>query len=93
MFVYLLGFYYLVDVEYENCPSFIVPFLGQYYHLSSWAYGYQPLIPQESFNMKHASARRVIERTFSLLKSHSKILSSSIFYNITTKQDIINACC
>ncbi|XP_039138704.1 protein ALP1-like [Dioscorea cayenensis subsp. rotundata] len=87
------GFYYLVDSGYANCPGFLAPFRGQRYHLSSWADGRQPLTAQEFFNMKHASARNVIERTFGLLKIRWKILASPSFYNIATQRRIINACC
>ena len=48
---------------------------------------------EEFFNMKHASARNVIERTFGLLKIYWKVLSSPSFYNIITQKRIINACC
>ncbi|XP_039114819.1 protein ALP1-like [Dioscorea cayenensis subsp. rotundata] len=87
------GFYYLVDAGYANCPGFLAPFRGQRYHLSSWDDGRQPRTPQEFFNMKHASARNVIERTFGLLKIRWKILSSPSFYNIATQRRIINAYC
>ncbi|MFQ6645869.1 hypothetical protein Gotur_019381, partial [Gossypium turneri] len=60
--------YYLVDAGYTNCEGFLVPFIGQRYHLNEWRQGYQPSAPEEFFNMKHASARNVIERCFGLLK-------------------------
>ncbi|XP_039126951.1 putative nuclease HARBI1 [Dioscorea cayenensis subsp. rotundata] len=87
------GFYYLVDSGYANCPGFLAPFRGQRYHLSSWADGHRPETPEEFFNMKHASARNVIERTFGLPKIHWKILASPSFYSIATQRRIINACC
>ena len=82
-----------MDAGYANCPGSLAPFRGQRYHLSSWADGHQPLTPQEFFNMKHASARNVIERAFGLLKNRWKILSSPSFYNMITQRRIINACC
>ncbi|MFQ6645868.1 hypothetical protein Gotur_019381, partial [Gossypium turneri] len=51
------GCYYLVDAGYTNCEGFLVPFIGQRYHLNEWRQGYQPSAPEEFFNMKHASAR------------------------------------
>ncbi|XP_039128388.1 protein ALP1-like [Dioscorea cayenensis subsp. rotundata] len=87
------GFYYLVDSGYANCPGFLAPFRGQRYHLSSWSDGHQPVTPEEFFNMKHASARNVIERTFGLLKIRWKILASPSFYSIATQRRIINVCC
>ncbi|PPD71031.1 hypothetical protein GOBAR_DD32094 [Gossypium barbadense] len=74
------GCYYLVDAGYTNCEGFLAPFRGQRYHLSEWRQGYQPSSPQEFFNMKHASARNVIERCFGLLKVRWGILRSPSFY-------------
>ncbi|MFQ6667777.1 hypothetical protein Gotur_033681 [Gossypium turneri] len=58
------GCYYLVDAGYTNCEGFLAPFRGQRYHLNEWHQGYQPSTLEEFFNMKHASARNVIERCF-----------------------------
>ncbi|PPD93831.1 hypothetical protein GOBAR_DD09137 [Gossypium barbadense] len=76
------GCYYLVDAGYTNCEGFLAPFRGQRYHLNEWRQGYQPSSPQEFFNMKHASARNVIERCFGLLKLRWGILRSPSFYPI-----------
>ncbi|PPD68285.1 hypothetical protein GOBAR_DD34838 [Gossypium barbadense] len=76
------GCYYLVDVGYTNCEGFLAPFRGQRYHLNEWRQGYQPSSPQEFFNMKHASARNIIERCFGLLKLRWGILRSPSFYPI-----------
>ncbi|PPD83542.1 hypothetical protein GOBAR_DD19515 [Gossypium barbadense] len=76
------GCYYLVDAGYTNCEGFLAPFRRQRYHLNEWRQGYQPISPQEFFNMKHASARNVIERCFGLLKFRWGILRSPSFYPI-----------
>ncbi|PPD99212.1 hypothetical protein GOBAR_DD03739 [Gossypium barbadense] len=76
------GCYYLVDAGYTNCEGFLAPFRGQRYHLNEWRQGYQPSSPQEFFNMKHASARNIIERCFGLLKLRWGILRSPSFYPI-----------
>ncbi|PPD66321.1 hypothetical protein GOBAR_DD36800 [Gossypium barbadense] len=76
------GCYYLVDAGYTNCEGFLAPFRGQRYHLNEWRQGYQPSSLQEFFNMKHASARNVIERFFGLLKLRWGILRSPSFYPI-----------
>ncbi|MFQ6667778.1 hypothetical protein Gotur_033681 [Gossypium turneri] len=60
------GCYYLVDAGYTNCEGFLAPFRGQRYHLNEWHQGYQPSTLEEFFNMKHASARNVIERCFGI---------------------------
>ncbi|XP_040933842.1 uncharacterized protein [Gossypium hirsutum] len=74
------GCYYLVDAGYTNCEGFLAPFRGQRYHLNEWRQGYQPSTPEEFFNMKHASARNVIERCFGLLKLRWGILRTPSFY-------------
>ena len=48
---------------------------------------------EEFFNMKHSSARNVIERCFGILKKRWTILRSPSFYPIKTQTKIIMACC
>ncbi|KAK4396912.1 hypothetical protein Sango_1527800 [Sesamum angolense] len=48
---------------------------------------------RELFNLKHSSARNVIERTFGLLKVRWGILRSQSFYPIDVQNKIIIACC
>ncbi|MFQ6640387.1 hypothetical protein Gotur_016726 [Gossypium turneri] len=60
------GCYYLVDAGYTNCEGFLAPFKGQQYHLNEWRQGYRSSTPEVFFNMKHASARNVIERCFGI---------------------------
>ncbi|MFQ6645871.1 hypothetical protein Gotur_019381, partial [Gossypium turneri] len=50
--------------------------------------GYQPSAPEEFFNMKHASARNVIERCFGLLKLRWGILRSPSFYPVRVHNGI-----
>nr|XP_043623696.1 protein ALP1-like [Erigeron canadensis] len=85
--------YYLVDAGYTNGEGFLAPYRGQRYHLNDWRDGYQPTTPKEFYNMKHSSARNVIERCFGLLKGRWKILKDNSFYPIDTKIRIIMACC
>ncbi|KAL0303512.1 UNVERIFIED_CONTAM: hypothetical protein Sradi_6219300 [Sesamum radiatum] len=64
------------------------------YHLKEWdrsAGG--PQNKEELFNLKHSSARNVIERTFGLLKVRWGILRSQSFYPIDVQSKIIIACC
>lgn len=63
-----LGCYYLCGVGYTNSEGFLAPYGGQRHHLNEWMQGYQPRILPGCFNMKHSSARNVIERAFGLLK-------------------------
>lgn len=87
------GCYYLVDAGYTNGNGFLAPFRGQRYHLNEWRNGYRPDKAEEFFNMKHSSARNVIERSFGLLKMRWAILRSPSFYDITTQRRIISVCC
>ena len=80
----MLGYYYLVDAGYTNGEGFLAPYRGTRYHLSEWRDGCMPVTPEEYFNMKHASARNVIERCFEVLKMCWAILRSLSFYPIKT---------
>ncbi|BFG39423.1 hypothetical protein CerSpe_256960 [Prunus speciosa] len=87
------GYYYLVDAGYTNGTGFLAPFRGQRYHHNDWRDGHRPETPNEFFNMKHSSARNVIERCFGLLKMRWEILRSPSFYDIITQRRIISVCC
>jgi hypothetical protein len=83
----------LVDAGYTNGEGFLAPYRGQRYHLNEWRDGHQPTTAKEFFNMKHSSARNVIERCFGLLKGRWGILKDNSYYPIETKNKIIMACC
>ncbi|KAL0448765.1 UNVERIFIED_CONTAM: hypothetical protein Slati_1432900 [Sesamum latifolium] len=86
--------YYLVDSGYDNGEGFLYPCRGVRYHLKEWDSGRNsPQNHEEFFNMKHAYARNVIERTFGLLKARWTILRSPAFYSIKVQNWIIMACC
>ncbi|XP_061370576.1 protein ALP1-like [Gastrolobium bilobum] len=87
------GYYYLCDAGYMNGEGFLTPYRGQRYHLTEWRQGPQPRTPQEFFNMKHSSARNVIERCFGMLKGCWAIVRSKSFYPVKTQCRIITACC
>ncbi|RZB68022.1 hypothetical protein D0Y65_038024 [Glycine soja] len=59
------GKYFLVDTGYTNGPGFLAPYRGTRYHLNEWI-GNTPQNYKELFNLRHASARNVIERLFFL---------------------------
>ncbi|XP_047341264.1 protein ALP1-like [Impatiens glandulifera] len=77
-----IGQYYLVDAGYTNGEGFLAPYRGQRYHLNDWRDGHRPTTAEEYFNMKHSSARNVIERCFGQLKARWAILRSPSFYPI-----------
>ncbi|XP_061343787.1 uncharacterized protein LOC133289801 [Gastrolobium bilobum] len=87
------GYYYLCDAGYMNGEGFLTPYRGQRYHLTEWRNGPQPRTPQEFFNMKHSSARNVIERCFGMLKGRWAIVRSKSFYPVKTQCRITTACC
>ncbi|KAL0319841.1 UNVERIFIED_CONTAM: hypothetical protein Sradi_5245600 [Sesamum radiatum] len=64
------GNYYLCDNGYANADGFLTPYRSVRYHLQEWDRGHGgPQNPRELFNLKHSSARNVIERVFGLLKA------------------------
>ncbi|PWA74366.1 myb/SANT-like domain, Harbinger transposase-derived nuclease domain protein [Artemisia annua] len=85
--------YYLVDAGYTNGEGFLAPYRGQRYHLNGWRDGHQPTTPKELYNMKHSSARNVIEKCFGILKARWGILRDNSYYPIDLKNRIIMACC
>ncbi|KAL0453177.1 UNVERIFIED_CONTAM: hypothetical protein Slati_1295800 [Sesamum latifolium] len=86
--------YYLCNNGYANADGFLTPYRGVRYHLKEWDRGAGgPQNKQELFNLKHSSARNVIERTFELLKVRWGILRSQSFYQIDVQSKIIIACC
>ncbi|GJR65472.1 ALP1-like protein [Tanacetum coccineum] len=58
------GSYYLCDAGYTNGDGFLTPYRGQRYHLNDWSH--PPTTAKELYNMKHSSARNVIERCFEM---------------------------
>lgn len=89
----MIGFYYLCDVGYMNGEGFPTAYRGQRYHLSEWKNELEPSIAKEFFNMKHSSARNVIERCFGLLKRRWAILRQKKFDPLKTQGRLIIARC
>ncbi|KAA0058990.1 retrotransposon protein [Cucumis melo var. makuwa] len=90
----VLGYYYLCDTGYPNAEGFLAPYRGQRYHLQEWrGAGNAPTNAKEYFNMKHSSARNVIERAFCVLKGHWAILRGKSYYPLQVQCRTILACC
>ncbi|CAN0918096.1 Putative nuclease HARBI1, partial [Linum grandiflorum] len=88
------GQYYLADAGYTNCEGFLTPFRGQRYHLKEWGPGpLRPNTPEEFYNMKHSSARNVIERAFGLLKMRWGILRDTTWFSPDVVARMVHACC
>ena len=78
IFLTIVGKYFLVDAGYTNGPGFLAPYRGTRYHLNEWI-GNTPQNYKELFNLRHASARNVIERSFGVLKKRWSILITPFF--------------
>ncbi|KAA0066030.1 retrotransposon protein [Cucumis melo var. makuwa] len=62
------GYYYLNNAGYPNAEEFLAPHRGQQYHLQEWrSTGNASINAKEYFNMKHSSARNMIEHAFCVL--------------------------
>lgn len=48
---------------------------------------------QHAFNLRHASARNVVERTFGVIKSRFRLLQEILMYSPLKVTCIINVCC
>lgn len=72
------GKYYLADSGYSNSDLTLTPYPKVRYHLREYARGIQkPQNGKELFNLRHASLRNVIERTFGVLKARFVILQKA----------------
>ena len=87
--------YYLVDAGFMLIGGLITPYRGVRYHLKEYSKRNPPQNHKELFNLRHASLRNAIERTFGVLKKRFGIISSAAepFYNIKVQKRIIVACC
>ncbi|XP_041989894.1 uncharacterized protein LOC121741250 [Salvia splendens] len=87
------GNYYLCDNGYANSEGFLTPYKGVRYHLHEWGPDTErPKNPREMFNMRHTSARNIIQRAFVVLKMRWSILRSASYYPIETQIMLIMAC-
>ncbi|KAL0550023.1 hypothetical protein IC582_014519 [Cucumis melo] len=87
-------YYYLVDAGYPNAEGFLAPYRGQRYHLQEWCGPENvPSTSKEFFNVKHSSARNVIERAFGVLKGRWTILRGKSYYPVEVQCRTILACC
>ncbi|XP_075521481.1 uncharacterized protein LOC142554697 [Primulina tabacum] len=87
------GKYFLVDGGYPNQRQFLAPFRGVRYHLQEFTgQGRHPEDAKELFNLRHASLRNVIERTFGIFKSRFKIFKMAPPFPYTTQTELVLAC-
>jgi hypothetical protein len=80
------GKYYLADAGFRMVPELLIPFRGVRCHLREWAQGNQkPLDRNKLYNLRHASARNIIERVFDVMKCRFKIICEVNGYDLQTK--------
>ncbi|KAL4032716.1 hypothetical protein IC575_005797 [Cucumis melo] len=92
--VLITEYYYMCDTGYPKAEGFLGPYRGQRYHLQEWcSAGNAPTNSKEYFNMKHSSARNVIEHTFGVLKGRWVILHGKSYYPLQVQCHTILACC
>lgn len=71
----------------------LVPYRGVRYHLKEWARGNRkPLNAKELFNLRHSSARNIIERVFGILKKRFPILELMSSYTMDKQVMIVKSC-
>lgn len=81
-----------MDAGYTKADGFLAPYRGQRYHLGRFTARNPPRSAEEYFNMRHASARNIVERSFGRLKGRWAILRSPSYFPIKTQCRIIMAC-
>ncbi|CAN0904394.1 Putative nuclease HARBI1 [Linum grandiflorum] len=86
------GYITWVTLDTEILRGVLVAFRRQQYHLNEWGTR-RPNTPAEYYNMKHSSARNVIERTFGVLKKKWAILRNTTWFSPNLVAQIVNACC
>ncbi|KAJ4758600.1 nuclease [Rhynchospora pubera] len=89
------GKYYLVDAGFMTKSSLLTPYRRTRYHLKEYSRTNPPRNYRELFNLRHASARNVIERAFGVVKKRFPIMGSSNqpHYSVKVQKKIIVACC
>ncbi|KAH7841700.1 hypothetical protein Vadar_033186 [Vaccinium darrowii] len=87
------GKYYLVDAGYMLRSGLITPYRGVRYHLKEYS-NRPPQNACELFNLRLASLRNAIERTFGVVKKRFPIIGNTQpNYSVDTQSNIILACC
>jgi hypothetical protein len=88
------GKFYLADAGFALTDELLVPYRGERYHLDEWRRGGRgPNTKEELFNLRHSSARNVVERIFGVLKRRFRILVVPPEYNMKIQSLIPPALC
>ena len=90
------GKYVLADAGYALEPTVLTPYKRVIYHISAWGRGKRrraPKTPKELFNLCHAHARNVVERTYGIVRSKWQILKEIPRFDADVQATIILAAC
>ncbi|MQL77973.1 hypothetical protein Taro_010377, partial [Colocasia esculenta] len=93
-FLVPLGKYFLVDGGYANTSSFLAPYRGHMYHISSFRRPENGCYDnkQEQINNRHAQLRNCVERAFGVLKMRFQTLREGNMYPFDAQKKIVFAC-
>lgn len=81
-------------MDYTNTEGFIAPYVGIRYHLHEYRGANKlPRNAKELFNHRHSSLRKVIQRSFNVLKTRFPILKLAPQYAFHIQRDIVIAAC
>ncbi|CAI9269445.1 unnamed protein product [Lactuca saligna] len=80
----------ILDAGYTNGEGFLALYRVQRYHLNEWRAGHQPTTPKELFNMRHSSARNVIERCFGLMEKIRNYRNWTITEDVKLVETLVN---
>ena len=84
------GKFYLADAGYKLTTNFLVPYRGVRYHLKEWEKNNKnPMNEKELFNLRHSSARNVIERVNGIAKKRFGILVNMPSYSYEMQSRLI----
>ncbi len=83
------GKFYLADAGFALSKGLLVSYRGERYHLNEWQCGnHGPQTKEELFNLRHSSARNVIERIIGILKRRFRILIMPPEYSLKIQSRI-----
>ncbi|KAF7358246.1 putative transposase [Mycena venus] len=83
---------YLADAGFGICDALLVPYWQTCYHLAEWARAHlRPSNYKELYNLRHASARNVIECIFGVIKHRWTILTHPPHYDMKVQAQIPSA--
>lgn len=93
-FVVPPGKYYLGDADYSNSDIVLAPYPGIRYHRKEQTLAsLRPENPMELFNLRHASLRNAIDRSFGVLKRRFQMLRTAPQFPIKTQVMLMYALC